>query len=199
MTLLPHERRAVDFICQVSGEELLDHPGANDMLWLGIWQLDPVADDIIGDPENGLVDSDSSEFLLGVSRIFLLVLQSPLSNPVVFLSTEDLTEEADRLRPTDLGQSLDGLLDEVVHIVSEANSCPVQYFCALEEVLNLTIGIWPVVPLFLDGSELRLLPDKVLDLVDEIEGFLVRDYSSVLIQVLVEQGVLDLEVRLLYQ
>jgi hypothetical protein len=66
-----------------------------DVLWLGIWKLNPVVKWVVSDPEHQLVDTLTSSFNQRVIWLLLSVEQLTERNPVVFLGTKNLTSETD--------------------------------------------------------------------------------------------------------
>jgi hypothetical protein len=188
----------VDIGIEVSSEQSLDESRLHDLLRLHVRQLDPVANDILGDPENSFIDSLASQFLLHISGSLLSVLEIPVSHPVVIVLAEDLSEELDIGSARHLGQSVERLLDQNVEFFSEPDSSPLQDVGALEVVLHgLVVGVYHGFHL---GLELGgFLIQQFLDLVYEVDGLFIGDDGGLGIDLVVELRVLDLEVCFLYE
>lgn len=127
--LLPTRERwaGVDLGREVAGHLLLDELGSDEVLRLGVGKLNPVADDVVSDPEDGGIDTGTALLLLLVSRGLLLAGEYALCNPVVRLAAEDLAEQLDLLATRDDGQTLQRLLDEEVSVLAEANTGPLEH------------------------------------------------------------------------
>ena len=98
------ERRVrVDLGVEVAGEELLELLRKSDVNRLHVRQLDPVADQVGRDPEDGSVDALTALLLLGVPRRFLLEVEDALGNPVVSRCAEDLAKELQLRGTAELG------------------------------------------------------------------------------------------------
>ena len=70
---------------QVTSKHFLHHPCAHDMLWFGIWKLDPVTHQVVGYPEYGGVNTLSSKLLELVGWDLLGFRKDTLGNPVIIL------------------------------------------------------------------------------------------------------------------
>lgn len=94
MPLLEWERwLAVNTGIQVTGKLLLDHLGADDVLGLGVRKLYPVLHQVVGNPEDGLVHTLSSQLLNWICWGLFLDVHGSLGDPVIFIRAENLTEE----------------------------------------------------------------------------------------------------------
>ena len=107
MSLLSTEGRvSINISVQVTSEHVLDETCLLDVLGAAVWKLDPIIQQVVGDPEDQLVHT----FATSLNRSVLLVLfsswESANSDPVVALRAEDLASEAERLSSTHDCQSL---------------------------------------------------------------------------------------------
>jgi len=98
VALLAGERRVrVDFSIEITSKNVLDKSGALDVLGLAVWQLNPVVEQVVGDPVNKGVDTFTALLNRGVRAALLLLAQGTRSQPIVLLSAVHLTREANRL------------------------------------------------------------------------------------------------------
>jgi hypothetical protein len=105
MLLLTREGWAgVDRRSEFSGEHLLDRHGCDDVLRLHIGQLNPIADELVSNPEHCSVTAGTALLLKLALQWLILTVQSALSNPVIGTGAEDLTKELERFGASDLGQ-----------------------------------------------------------------------------------------------
>lgn len=88
-------RLAVDAGIKITRQLFLDKFRGHDMLWLRIWKLHPVVHEVVGDPEDGFINSLTPQLLNWIRRRLLLHIQRTLRDPVVLLRAEDLSEEFD--------------------------------------------------------------------------------------------------------
>lgn len=91
---------------EISREDVFYLAGCDKILRATVWQLDPVIQQVVGDPEYSLVYSRSAWLNSPVLRVFLGSRKATIGNPVVRPSSEDLTTESNRLSTTHNGQSL---------------------------------------------------------------------------------------------
>ena len=199
MSFLEGEGRlAVDTSVQVASQLLFNQLSCHYMLRLSIWQLNPVINKIMRDPEDGLIDALASEFLDGIGRCLLLDVQGALGDPVVLFGAEDLTEEFQGRGAGDHGQSLERLLYHIADIGPEAVASPLEHLSLLREVRNhaleLTLNV-----LFSVGSgyDVGELVEKVAPFLKEVEESLVFYDVGFGINIGVAFGVLYFEVSLL--
>ena len=94
VSLLSWERRrGVERSVQISSHQVLDRLGGDHVSWVGVWKLDPVFKDAVGDPIDLLVDAKPSRLDLSRNFSLFIVLQLSLQDPVVTLSAVDFTPE----------------------------------------------------------------------------------------------------------
>lgn len=74
---------------------MLDLAGLLDVIGAAVWQLDPIGEKVVSDPEDGLIDTFATSFDRGVLGILLGLLKPAHGNPVVALSAENFTSESD--------------------------------------------------------------------------------------------------------
>lgn len=85
---------AVNRCAKVSGKHFLDHSGGRDHVWLNIGELNPIVHDVVRDPENALIGTFASELLTRIGWILFSLQELSLGDPIILLSTLDLTEES---------------------------------------------------------------------------------------------------------
>mmetsp|Transcript_1816 Transcript_1816/g.2435 ORF Transcript_1816/g.2435 Transcript_1816/m.2435 type:complete len:254 (-) Transcript_1816:178-939(-) len=192
-------REGLDMRIKVSCQYLLDHLGTLDVLREDVRELNPIADDVVSNPEYSLVYANPTGFLRGVQGIFLSSRQDPLGHPVVGVRAHNLSKESERGGSTHFSEPLNALLDEAVELFTEANSGPLEHLRVLLEVLDDAVGVRVVELLLFSALEVGSLLEQQLHLVDEIEGLLVRNNACLLVDFIAHHGVLDLEVRQFYK
>ena len=134
MTLLALESWvALDRRIEVSRENVLDHPGHDDVLWFAVWQLDPVIEQVVGHPEHHHVHTFTS-LLLIMADLLLLSIKLSVSHPVVILSSVDFASKLDTVSSTHDSKSLETLAEQVVLFFTEVYACPAQHLCFLFKV-----------------------------------------------------------------
>ena len=74
MSLLTIELRVrVNISVQVSCEDVLDFARRIDVLWSAVWQLNPVIQQVVCDPEDKFIDTLSSRLLSRVLRVLFIL------------------------------------------------------------------------------------------------------------------------------
>ena len=107
MTLLAVERWVgVNISVEVTSEDVLDQTSLLHVLGLTVWQLDPIVQKVIGNPEHCLVDTLATSFHSGISGVLLSLGKSTDGDPVVARGTKDLATEAQSLSTAHNCQSL---------------------------------------------------------------------------------------------
>ena len=66
----------------------------SDVLGPAVRQLNPIVEQIIGDPEDHLIDTCTTELEMGILRLLLSLRQLSNCDPVVVLRSEDFASEA---------------------------------------------------------------------------------------------------------
>lgn len=85
---------------QVSSENMSDLASSNNVLRIGIWELNPVVQQVCAYPEDILVYARTSLFEVDVViRLFSLV-KSSCGDPVIILGSKDLAAESDAVCTT---------------------------------------------------------------------------------------------------
>lgn len=97
---------SVHISVQVACEDVLNLTRTLDMLRTAVWQLDPIIEQIVGDPEDSLVDSLTSGLSRCVFRVFFSLWKSANGNPVVLLYSKNLASETKSFSSTHGCQSL---------------------------------------------------------------------------------------------
>jgi hypothetical protein len=134
VSLLTGEFRvSLDFCVQISGEDVLDLHGAGDVLGSAVGKLNPIVKEIVGDPVNELVDSSATLFNVG-SEDLTLIIKTSTEHPVVLLSSINFTNETDLVSSTHDTQTLDGVLELVGVLFSEANVSPFKHLSLFSKV-----------------------------------------------------------------
>ena len=107
-------------ICvQIPCHDVLDLLGYQDVVGLGVWQLDPVVADVLSDPVDFLVDAITS-LLDDIGRAaFLAVRDLAFRNEVVVTCAIDLAPESQTGCATHGGKSLQTLVQPVVLVLAE--------------------------------------------------------------------------------
>jgi hypothetical protein len=198
--LAARERRArVDFGGKVTGQLLLDELGGDDVLRLGVRELDPITDDVVGDPEDGGIDALTALLLLKVRRRLLLTGENTLSDPVVSLVAKNLAEKLELRCARDDGETLQRLLDKEASVLAEANTGPLEHLRRLKIVRDDARLFLGNEMLVLGLDEVRLLCHKAANFVENLVHFddFGRALLCVSINVEVLLGVSNLEVGLL--
>ena len=135
-----------DFSVQVSGEDVLDLHGPSDVLGSAVGELNPVVKEVIGDPVNELVDSSTTLFNVGREDL-TLVIKASTEDPVVLLSSINFTNETNFVGSAHDAQTLDGVLELVGVLFSEANVGPLEHLSLFGKVrkadlLGLRFGLF---------------------------------------------------------
>ena len=91
---------------QVTRERVLDETRLLDVLRAAVWQLDPVVEQVVRDPENELVEALAAWLHCLVARVLLSLAQSTVHDPVVGLCAIDLATELEHVGARHLSQSL---------------------------------------------------------------------------------------------
>ena len=107
-------------ICiQIPCHDVLDLLGCQDVVWLGVWQLDPVVTDVFNDPVHFLVDTVTSLFD-DIGRAALLTVRDlAFRNEIVVTCAVDLAPESQTGSATHGGKSLQALVQTVVLVLAE--------------------------------------------------------------------------------
>ena len=158
---------------EISGKCHFDGSRVDDVLWLQIWQLDPLAHRATSYPVNIFVDSSTSwlfkSFLRGVS---LSYSQASLSNVVVFLAASDLAPESHLSGSTSSDVLLKAFLQVVDFELVETDTGPFVDFGVSSQVWQVTdwsrhhsltgssLGVW--ISLLDEGEVLTSLSDLLL-------------------------------------
>lgn len=138
MPLLAWERRAaIDLGVEISGEEVFHKSRNHQMLWLYVWQLNPIREEVFSNPEAGHISSLTSLFLLFVCNLLLLVLKTALYDPIILLGTVDLSEERERLSPAQNLETFHRLLQKVDIIFPKVDTSPLEHLGLLQKVWDL--------------------------------------------------------------
>lgn len=98
---------AVDLGVEVTSKSNLDLSCDHKSLWLGLWQLNPVLEEVVSDPEDVGVGTLTSLLLELVGWKLLLEVEGALGNPVILMASIDLTEESETLSSTHNCKSLE--------------------------------------------------------------------------------------------
>ena len=94
MSLFATEGRVgINFSIKVTRENMLYLASLLDMNRSAVGQLNPIVEEIVGDPEDILVDALAAWLDLGVSRVLLGLRDLAHGDPVVLLRAEDLAGE----------------------------------------------------------------------------------------------------------
>lgn len=96
----------------------------NDLLWLRVWQLHPVVEQVVRHPVGELIDTGTSWLLLRIKTSLNLIVLAPTNDPVVFIDAVDLTNETDLVSPTHDAESLYRVLQLVGIFLAETNVSP---------------------------------------------------------------------------
>jgi hypothetical protein len=128
---------------------VLDPSCSNNVLWFGIWQLDPIVKQIRGYPEYKFINACTSGFHILVWNSFFSFRKNASCNPVIILSSEDLSAEVNAVCATHDGQTFKRLLQQVGCLFSEVNASPVEH-------LGLFVKVWHR-KLFLLGEQFLVL------------------------------------------
>lgn len=163
-----------------------------------IWKLNPVTHQIVGYPKDSRVDSLSSSLLLGIGWLFLLLVETSLSYPVILSLAINFTKEPE-LRSTSLSsQSLDALLNEISNLLAETNTSPFKGLSLLDEVWNGALMLHKhLSSLVVFAYEFSI--NEVLNLLDPVKGLLVSHLPLTTVDLLVSWHILDLEVVALHK
>ena len=121
MSLLARERRnGVTHICvQIPCHDVLDLLSCQDVVGLGVRQLDPVVADVLGDPVHFLVDTITSLFDHIGRAALLAVRDLAFRNEVVVTCAVDLAPESQTGSATHGGKSLQTLVQTVVLVLAK--------------------------------------------------------------------------------
>ena len=82
---------------EVSSKDVLDQAGLSDVLRAAIGELDPVSEQVGGNPENNLVHTLATRLSLRIARLFLGASQATNGDPVVLLAAENFASESEGL------------------------------------------------------------------------------------------------------
>jgi hypothetical protein len=141
VALLTRERRVgSDVGIEVTSEYTLDKARSLDLVRLGVGQLNPIVEEVIGNPVNENVAASATAFKTMVD----VVVASELSahNPVVLLSSEDFTSESELVSTTHSSKFLHGALDLVVVHLSEVNTSPCEHLSLFFEVRDTELVVF---------------------------------------------------------
>lgn len=200
MLFATRERRArVDFGREVTSQLLLDKLGSDNVLRLGVRKLNPIAGNVVGNPEHGGVDALAALLLLLVCRLLFLTGENSLHNPIIGLAAEDFAEKFELRRARDNGKALQRLLNEEVSIVTEANSGPLQHLRLVKIIRNDTRLLLGKEMFVFRLDEVGLFSHQAADFVEDLVHLddLGRGLGCVSIHIEVRLGVPNLEVCLL--
>lgn len=125
---------AIDCCIEVSCENMLQQPRNHYLLRCDVRKLNPIVQKRVSDPEHRFIDTLSSNFLLRVRRFFFREWQLTLSNPVVLLSSINLTEEPNRRGTACQSKFFERFLNQVDGVISKVDSGPVEHLCLLHQV-----------------------------------------------------------------
>ena len=87
----------VDISVQVTSEDVLDVAGLVDVLRLAVWELNPIVQKVVGDPEDSFVDSLAASLDVSILLVLFGLGKSSNGNPVVAAGSKDLTSETNGL------------------------------------------------------------------------------------------------------
>lgn len=135
-------RTTVNLRIQIAWKWVLYFSRNHQSFRTGLWELNPVGKQVVGDPVHMSICSFASLLLTWIWWSLFLEIKSALSNPVIFLSSIDLSKESKWWCSTHDRQSLQWLLKQESVVFSEIDSSPFQHGCLACKVRNVESSVF---------------------------------------------------------
>ena len=107
-----------------------------------IRQLDPVLEEGIRHPVHVFVATGASQLLACVLRLFLALIKLSLNDPVVFLSSVDLSPESKLSSSRHQGKLFHAFLQLIYFLFSEVNSGPLEHASFLNDIWHVELSVF---------------------------------------------------------